>query len=196
MGEFPNTHEIQMRLKIQTAGEAFRPRTRRFFFLRACLCKYNKVGITRQGDVRAFAMVPNARTWPIFVACQRKGWFKCPRRRIAFVLVTTSKRIATVSLASHNVRDTRSCAGWLRPSTRERSSTPLARAWCWLPSVRKTCADRVSFSVVFSQLKHVYTHRRGLGKKSSLRLVPNISCVRLICFTNIDMSRASPRSSL
>ena len=42
---------------------------------------------------------------------------------------------------------------------------------------------------------HLLTHRRG-SENCSRHLVPTISCVRFVCFTKTNMSRASPSSLL
>ena len=55
-----NTRHPKPRREFGSNHEGF------FFCVRACLCKYSKVGITRQDDV------PTARSWPIFVPCQRE----------------------------------------------------------------------------------------------------------------------------
>ena len=64
--------------------ETFGPNTRRLFFARVPVCaNTNKVGITRQDDVRAFQMVPSAHTGLLYVEAQRKVRFQCLSPRIA-----------------------------------------------------------------------------------------------------------------
>ena len=56
-----------------------------------------------------------------------------------------------------------------------------------------TCANTRVGSV---RSQNMCTHRRRLNKKCSPRLVLQISCVRIICFTNINKCRPPPSSLL
>ena len=112
--------------------------------------------------------------------------------------VTTSKQERDGVTRQRQCTRTRSCSGRRRPSARERSSTPVA---CHMPNVdHRALAKHVQN--VFRSLRcflgkstcrHIDV---GLEKKCSPRLVPKISCVCLLCFTDDGVSWASPSSLL
>ena len=111
--------------------------------------------------------------------------------------VTASKSTATASLASGSVREHAVVgAGSGRP---RESAVP--RHWqatyLMLITVRSQNVCRTCFVLcsVFS-MKQLPTHRHGREKKNSPLVVPNISCVRLVRFTDVGVSRASPSSLL
>ena len=65
-------------------GRDVRAKVREVFFIfgaQACVCQYNKVGITRQDDLRAFQMMPSAHAGPIYAEARRNDGCQCPRRR-------------------------------------------------------------------------------------------------------------------
>ena len=98
---------------------------------------------------------------------------------------------------SDGVARQRQCTRTRRPSARERSSTP--------PASRVPSVDYRAFAKheqgVFRSLRCFLDESTCLhidvgSEKGSLRLVPSISCVRLICIANINMYQAWPSSLL
>ena len=166
---------------------------RLFFFLRAG--QFLQIRLGRNYETRRSSSVPKGAECSLLTLSWRaREMFDSNERDAELCLcsVTTSKWVATASLACGNVREHAAAReGGGRP--RENAVPRHRQVTCpQLVNVRsQTCAERVSFSAVFSP----QMHRRG-SEKCSRHLVPTISYVRLVCFTKTNMSRASPSSLL
>ena len=147
------------------------------------------VGITRQDDVRRS-------TWCRVLAldtCRgvpKRGSIPMPGSQNCVCPMMTSKKSATASLASGNVREH---AAVPVGGCRQRENA-VPRHW----HAQVLQVDYRAF-VVHVVLCGVYsikalTHTSTWVRTNVTPLVPNVSCVRIICFTNVDVARASPSS--
>ena len=110
-------------------------------------------------------MVANARTPPIFVACQRAGDSNARDTELCGLSdhrqTGARRRHSPAAMYANTQLFGQAAAVCARTQFH---ATGMPRALCLLLCVRKTCAERVSFSAVFSRKKHLSTHRRGLDK--------------------------------
>ena len=109
---------------------------------------------------------------------REKERFQCPA-----LMTKQKKRCLCHSPGDRNAYGvTRSCFGKLRPSARERSSTPLA---CHVPKVdyrafaKKKSAELVSFSAVFLNMKALVRTSTWARKNAHHDSFLDMSCFRL-----------------
>ena len=145
-------------------------------------------------------MVANARTPPIFVvACQRDGDSNARDHRTVWAQWPQAtqwarRRHSPAAMYANTQLFGQAAAVCARTQFH---ATGMPRAQCWSPCVRKTCAETCFVLCGVFSIKSTCRHIDvGSKKMLTTALVPKISCVCLLCFTDDDVSWASPSSLL
>ena len=153
----------------------FGPHTRRFFFFcgRACLCKYDFVGMNRQDDVREFQTL-------IFVACQQLCDSKDGLSKLCVLSNQRQKTRRRLSPAAMY-------ANTQLLGSRHQQATCLMLITVRSQNMCRTCFIlRVGFP----------TKEPAHAPVRPLRPAPQTSCARSNCVTDVDVFRTSPTSLL